>query len=241
MIRYDSDELQLGKNMGGSVDYTNRFMATLKTFPQKVNHSKPMILSQGTASSRNDSFFSVQSWMMADFTTSVPSGRGVQTLYWGADVDTLRFFKSFTKVKKSGKPGIFKAPSLALLKILLAMTSPTNEVSWEVWPPIIAKHVQDDIEVLRRVAKVGHKLLNDAGAGQVLAGECTQLEILCIYKKGRKPFFCNKCHLLAILHSFAFVKKITGWGNQHTCFNLVSQKLSNISWNMDSNRHFNFQ
>ena len=190
MIRYDSDELQLGKNMGGSVDYTNRFMATLKTFPQKVNHSKlPMILSQGTASSRNDSFFSVQSWMRADFTTSVPSGRGVQTLYWGADVDTLRFFKSFTKVKKSGKPGIFKAPSLALLKILLAMTSPTNEVSWEVWPPIIAKHVQDDIEVLRRVAKVGHKLLNDAGAGQVLAGECTQLEILCIYKKGRKPFF----------------------------------------------------
>ena len=185
----DSDELQLGKNMGGSVDYTNRLMATLKTFPQKVNHSKPMILSQGTASSRNDSFFSVQSWMMADFTTSVPSGRGVQTLYWGADVDTLRFFKSFTKVKKSGKPGIFKAPSLALLKILLAMTSPTNEVSWEVWPPIIAKHVQDDIEVLRRVAKVGHKLLNDAGAGQVLAGECTQLEILCIYKKGREPFF----------------------------------------------------
>ena len=202
-----------------------------------------MILSQGTASSRNDSFFSVLSWMMADFTTSVPSGRGVQTLYWGADVDTLRFFKSFTKLKKSGKPGIFKAPSLALLKILLAMTSPTNEVSWEVWPPIIAKHVQDDIEVLRRVAKVGHKLLNDAGAGQVLAGECTQLEILCIYKKGREPFFCNKCHLLAILHSFAFVKKSTvGGTSTHVSIAKIVQNIFfKISWNMDSNRHFNFQ
>ena len=97
-------------------------------------------LSQGSASSLNPSFLTVQRSIKADLMTKPPSANGVHTAYSGLVEGPWDFCNSSTKDIKLGKPGIFNFDSLANEKILLLQISPTKFVSWSVWQMVPTAH-----------------------------------------------------------------------------------------------------
>ena len=87
-------------------------------------------LSQGSASSLNPSFLTVQRSIKAVLMTKPPSANGVHTAYSGLVEGPWDFCNSSTKDIKLGKPGIFNFDSLANEKILLLETKRSRITLW---------------------------------------------------------------------------------------------------------------
>ena len=121
-----------------------RFSLGFKSLPTKLDVlfilGKKSNLSQGSASSLNPSFLTVQSSIKAVLMTKPPSANGVHTANSGWVEGHWDFCNSSTKDIKLGKPGIFNFDSLANEKILLLQISPTKFVSWRVWQMVPTAH-----------------------------------------------------------------------------------------------------